>query len=315
MATILQLKRSSGTAAPSELAQGELAYTYGTGAQGNNGDRLFIGTGTETNGVAANIDIIGGKYFANLADHVHGTLTASSALITDSNNAIDQLLVGNNATAGGGIKFNEATNNGAHSVLLKSPAALVGDVVLTLPAAAGTNGQFLKTDGSGNLSFGGVYSSDRQESVDAHDTNNTILLTVSGVQIGSIDSNSTNLHGLSDGDILFDNNLVTTTLSNSDLELRRTTAANVVDIFDIEMKENNFSKIEPKKEFMSDWMEQVQKAVEGTLFPIAKNSWYLGANIPGKPQVFMPYVGGLNQYRKICDDVAATGYNGFQFST
>jgi cation diffusion facilitator CzcD-associated flavoprotein CzcO len=81
------------------------------------------------------------------------------------------------------------------------------------------------------------------------------------------------------------------------------------------MKENNFSKIEPKKEFMSDWMEQVQKAVEGTLFPIAKHSWYLGANIPGKPQVFMPYVGGLNQYRKICDDVAAAGYNGFQFSS
>ena len=94
---------------------------------------------------------------------------------------------------------------------------------------------------SGNLSFGGIYSSDRQEGVDAHDTNNTIVLTVGGVQIGSIDSNSTNLHGLSDGDILFDNNLITTTLSNSDLELRRTTAANVVDIFDIEMKENNLS--------------------------------------------------------------------------
>jgi hypothetical protein len=94
---------------------------------------------------------------------------------------------------------------------------------------------------SGNLSFGGVYSSDRQEGVDAHDTNNTIVLTVGGVQIGSIDSNSTNLHGLSTGDVLFDNNLVTTTLSNSDLELRRTTAANVVDIFDIEIKENNFS--------------------------------------------------------------------------
>ena len=94
---------------------------------------------------------------------------------------------------------------------------------------------------TGNLSFGGIYSSDRQEGVDAHDTNNTIVLTVGGVQIGSIDSNSTNLHGLSTGDVLFDNNLVTTTLSNSDLELRRTTAANVVDIFDIEIKENNFS--------------------------------------------------------------------------
>ncbi len=135
-----------------------MAYTYGTGAQNNLGDRLFIGTGTETGGNAANVEVIGGKYFADLANHVHGTLTASSAVITDSNNAIDQLLVGNNATAGGGIKFNEGTNNGAHSVLLKSPAALVGDVSLTLPATAGSNGQYLKVDGSGNLSFAAVAS-------------------------------------------------------------------------------------------------------------------------------------------------------------
>ena len=94
---------------------------------------------------------------------------------------------------------------------------------------------------TGNLSFGGIYSSDRQEGVDAHDTNNTIVLTVGGVQIGSIDSNSTNLHGLSSGDVLFDNNLITTTLSNSNLELNRTTASEVVDIFDLELKENNFS--------------------------------------------------------------------------
>ena len=94
---------------------------------------------------------------------------------------------------------------------------------------------------TGNLSFGGIYSSDRQEGVDTHDTNNTIVLTVGGTQIGSIDSNSTNLHGLSTGDVLFDNNLVTTTLSNSDLELKRTTATNVVDVFDINMKENNLS--------------------------------------------------------------------------
>ena len=94
---------------------------------------------------------------------------------------------------------------------------------------------------SGNLSFGGIYSSDRQESVDAHDTNNTIVLTVGGIQIGSIDSDSTNLHGLSSGDILFNNNSITTTQLNSDLELVRTTATNVVDIFDIEIKENNFS--------------------------------------------------------------------------
>ena len=81
MATILKILRSSGTTTPNSLAQGELAYTYGVGTQGNNGDRLFIGTGTETEGAAANIDVIGGKYFTNLTDHVTGTLTASSAIL------------------------------------------------------------------------------------------------------------------------------------------------------------------------------------------------------------------------------------------
>ena len=127
MSTILQIKPSSGTTAPAELAQGELAYTYGTGVQGNNGDRLFIGTGTETNGVAANIDIIGGKYFTSLTDHAIGTLTASSAILVDGNKAIDELFVGNNASAGGTIKFNEGTNNGAHYVALKAPNAVTAD--------------------------------------------------------------------------------------------------------------------------------------------------------------------------------------------
>ena len=94
---------------------------------------------------------------------------------------------------------------------------------------------------SGNLSFGGLYSSNRLTSVDAHNTSNAIILRVSGVQVGSIDFNSTNLHGLSTGDILFDNNSINTTLSNSELELRRATATNVVDVFDFNIKESNFS--------------------------------------------------------------------------
>ena len=60
MATILQIKRSGVTGSPSELAQGELAYSYFTGS---GGDRLYIGTGVETDGVAANIEVIGGVYF------------------------------------------------------------------------------------------------------------------------------------------------------------------------------------------------------------------------------------------------------------
>lgn len=95
MSTIIKIKRSSATTAPANLGQGELALTYGVGTQGNNGDRLFIGTGTETAGNAANIDVIGGKYFTDMIDHVAGTLTASSAIVVDSNSKIDQLNVDN----------------------------------------------------------------------------------------------------------------------------------------------------------------------------------------------------------------------------
>ena len=158
MATVIQIKRSSGTTAPAELGQGELAYTYGTGTQGNNGDRIFIGTGTETDGVAANVHVIGGKYFADLTDHALGTLTASSALLVDSNKAIDEIFIGNNASTGGQLKLNEGTNNGTNYIGLKAPNAVTTSTTFTLPDGDGSNGQFLKTDGSGNLSFGTVVS-------------------------------------------------------------------------------------------------------------------------------------------------------------
>jgi len=181
MATILQIKRSSGTAAPAELAQGELAYTYGSGTQGNNGDRLFIGTGTETDGVAANIDIIGGKYFTQLTDHAPGTLTASSALLVDSNKAIDEIFIGNNASTGGQLKLNEGTNNGTNFIGLKAPNAVTTTTTFTLPDGDGSNGQFLKTDGSGNLSFGTVSSTITlaadSGSNDTYTTGNTLTFT------------------------------------------------------------------------------------------------------------------------------------------
>jgi hypothetical protein len=72
-----------------------LAYSYVAGTQSNNGDRLYVGTGAESGGVASSVDLIGGKYFTGLLDHVHGTLTASSALITDSSSKLDRLNVDN----------------------------------------------------------------------------------------------------------------------------------------------------------------------------------------------------------------------------
>ena len=154
MSTVIQIKRSSNATAPSTLKLGELAYTFGTGTQANNGDRLFVGEGgVDGNGDANNITVIGGQYFVDKLDHVDGTLTASSALTTDSNSAISALNVGNSATVGGTIKFLEGTNNGAHFVSLKSPNSVAANLALTLPAADGSSGHVLTTDGSGGLSF------------------------------------------------------------------------------------------------------------------------------------------------------------------
>ena len=58
------------------------------------------------------------------------------------------------------------------------------------------------------------------------------------------------------------------------------------------------------------WVEHGNEVADKTLYPLA-NSWYMGANIPGKPQVFMPYIGGVGAYRDTCDEVAADGYRGF----
>ena len=152
MALTLQIKRSTGTNAPGSLADGELAYTHGTGTAGNNGDRLFIGDGSTVN-------VIGGQFFSDMLDHTQGTLTASSAITVDSNKAVDDFIVGNNATTGGSLQIKEGTNNGTHHVQLKAPNALSGNVSFTLPSADGSADQFLKTNGSGTLSFGSVSTS------------------------------------------------------------------------------------------------------------------------------------------------------------
>ena len=152
MALTLQIKRSTGTNAPGSLADGELAYTHGTGTSGNNGDRLFIGDGSTVN-------VIGGQFFSDMLDHTQGTLTASSAITVDSNKAVDDFIIGNNASTGGSLQIKEGTNNGTHHVQLKAPNALSGNVEFTLPSADGSADQFLKTNGSGTLSFGAISTS------------------------------------------------------------------------------------------------------------------------------------------------------------
>ncbi len=80
------------------------------------------------------------------------------------------------------------------------------------------------------------------------------------------------------------------------------------------MRERGAARVEATEEAEEAWVEHVRQVAEGTLFPQA-NSWYLGANIPGKKRVFMPYVGGFAPYEKRCDEVVANGYEGFTFSS
>ncbi len=79
------------------------------------------------------------------------------------------------------------------------------------------------------------------------------------------------------------------------------------------MRTRGLDRIEATHEAEDGWVAHVNEVAERTIYPQA-NSWYMGANIPGKPRIFMPYIGGVGVYREICDDVAANGYKGFTLS-
>lgn len=146
MSTIIKIKNSGVSGSPSALATGELAYSYLTGTQSNGGDRIYIGTGSEDpiTGLAANIDVIGGKYFTDRLDHVEGTLTASSALIVDANSKIDIFNVDNLRLDGNTISSTDANgditvapngvgeiNLNATVINLNGTTALTGDISLS----------------------------------------------------------------------------------------------------------------------------------------------------------------------------------------
>ena len=76
----------------------------------------------------------------------------------------------------------------------------------------------------------------------------------------------------------------------------------------------NLNKISTTEKMSLDWGKEVRDVANKTLLPTVRHSWYLGANIPNKPRVFMPYAGGLPRYTKICDKVKNNNYEGFVFN-
>jgi cation diffusion facilitator CzcD-associated flavoprotein CzcO/acetyl esterase/lipase len=78
----------------------------------------------------------------------------------------------------------------------------------------------------------------------------------------------------------------------------------------LDQRERGYETIEPTPVAEVGWVQHVNDCADITLFPVA-NSWYMGANVPGKPRVFLPYIGGVGAYRTVCDEVVERGYLGF----
>lgn len=145
MAQVIKIKRSSSTATPTSLAQGELAYS-----SESTSNKLFIG-----NPGTGDVTVIGGKYFTDMLDHAAGTLTASSAIIVDSNSKIDVLNVDNITLDGNAIT--STNTNGDLTLTPNGSGNLVLDGV-NWPQADGTAGYFLQTNGTGQTSWQQVIS-------------------------------------------------------------------------------------------------------------------------------------------------------------
>ena len=143
MATVIQIKRSTGSSAPaiSDLAEGELAYVQDRSNSGA-GAKLYIESVDSDNSTAL-IQAIGGKYYTDM-------LAGSTATPAD-------FLVGNSASTGGTLKLMEDTDNGSNFVGLKAANAIGSNVTFTLPAADGSANQVIATDGSGTLSFASTW--------------------------------------------------------------------------------------------------------------------------------------------------------------
>ena len=144
MATVIQIKRSTGASAPavSDLAEGELAYVQD---RSNSGASAKLYIESVDSGGSAVIHEVGGKYYTDIID-------GSSATPAD-------FLVGNGSSSGGTLKIMEDSDNGTNFVGLKAPDTIGSNLTLTLPSSDGSNGQVLGTNGSGVLSFVSTTSS------------------------------------------------------------------------------------------------------------------------------------------------------------
>ena len=145
MSTIIQIKRTTTANLPSTLEQGELSYIYDTSSTdtdaGGNGGRIYIGDPTSNSNTPIKI---GGKYYTDLMEHSHGTLTASAALLVDSNKKINELFVDN-------LKFdgNAITSTDTNGDITVTPNGTGKSVITNIYTDASTSLQEYIEDISG----------------------------------------------------------------------------------------------------------------------------------------------------------------------
>jgi hypothetical protein len=214
MASIIRIKRSSVSGNPSTLGAGELAYSALTDNGSNGGDRLYIGIGTETSGNAANHFVIGGKFFTDRLDHTAGTLTASSAIVVDSDSKIDNLKVDNLDLNGNTLSVTNTNGNltlAANGTGFIDISTGVVKIASTTAATNTTTGALQVSGGAGiagALYVGGAISA---ESATFSSINNT--------PIGNTAPSSGAFTVIDVDNIRIDGNAITSTNTDGDITL------------------------------------------------------------------------------------------------
>lgn len=256
MASTLRIKRSGTAGDPTTLGQGELAYSYLPDNGSNGGDRLYIGTGSEIAGNAVTHEVIGGKFFTQMLDHEKGTLTPNSAIITDADSKIDQLLIdnitidnGSITASSGDIDFSNITLSGVASPTDSADATnkgyvddAVANAVFDIAGDNGTDtysasGTLTFTGGTGLTSF--VTDDQVLFSLDSTSVTSGSYGSVTQIPTFTVDEQgrltaasnvnvATNLTVNSDAISLLDSDLTFTATGNG-LTLTYTTSTNTVD--------------------------------------------------------------------------------------
>jgi len=255
MSTIIQIKRNSGTTAPatSDLVVGEMAYAYDASNDGVGG-KLYIEAVNSSS--AAQIHIIGGKYYTDLLDHTAGTVTASSALLVDANKKLNELLVDNITVNGNDVSSTDSngnitlTPNGTGSVIINKNDGFrlpVGNTSQRLASPASGqiryNSQIAAFEGYAASSWGtlgGVIDVDQDTKITAEsaagEDEDVLTFSAGGTAMATFDANSADFasgtvvnvtNQLNVDNIRIDANAITSTNSNGDITISPNGTGNV----------------------------------------------------------------------------------------